>query len=157
MGSAEIPSIRELISRLEALESEVARLKAERPHPAPGAIFETPPVPPRAEAEGPAPPPISVPRRAQPEEATEASLVGTWFARLGALAVLLGAGFGFKYAIDRGLIGPAARVSLGIAVGLAFIGWGEWARRRDWPGYAQALSGGGLGLLYLSIWAGLHL
>jgi uncharacterized membrane protein len=156
MGSEETPSMRELITRLEELESQVARLKAERP-PVTTSMFEAPAAPPPPDTEGRPPAPPGPTPRPQPEEATEASLVGTWFARLGAMAVLLGAGFGFKYAIDRGLIGPTARVSLGIAVGLAFIGWGEWARRRDWPGYAQAVSGGGLGLLYLSIWAGLHL
>jgi uncharacterized membrane protein len=156
MGSGDTPSIRELVARLERVERVVAWLAAERP-PAPISISQAPPGPSQPEAELPGSSPEGRPQRAQPEEATEASLVGTWFARLGAVAVLIGAGFGFKYAIDRGLIGPVARVSLGIAVGLAFVGWGEWARRRDWPGYAQAVSGGGLGLLYLSIWAGLHL
>ena len=45
----------------------------------------------------------------------EESVVGTWFPRLGALALLLGAGFGFRYAVDRGWIGPGARVAVGSA------------------------------------------
>ena len=75
-------------------------------------------------------------------------------ARVGAVAVLIGGAFAFKYAIDRGLIGPGARVIIGLLVGAAFLGAGEWARRRDWPGWAQAVSGGAIGIWYLSIWSG---
>lgn len=87
----------------------------------------------------------------------EADLLGTWLARLGALAVLVGAGFAFRYAIDRGWIGPEARVGLGLVVGLGFLAWGEWAIRRTWRAFAQAVTAGGVGLLYLSILAGFHL
>lgn len=80
-------------------------------------------------------------------------MVGTWFARAGAVAVLLGAAFGFAYAVERGLIGPAARVAIGLASGVAFIVAGERAVRHRWPRLGQALAGGGVGLLYLSLWA----
>lgn len=87
----------------------------------------------------------------------EASFLGAWFARLGALALLVGAGFGFKYGVDEGIIGPGLRVLLGIAAGFALIGWGEWSQRRGWPRLTQAVSGGGIALLYLSIWAAFQL
>lgn len=83
----------------------------------------------------------------------EALVVGTWFARIGAAALLVGAAFGFKYAVDEGWIGPAARVGIGVAAGLAFVAAAEAARTRTWPRLAQALAGGGAGLLYLSFWA----
>lgn len=88
---------------------------------------------------------------------SEANLFGAWFARLGALALLIGAGFGFKYGVDEGIIGPALRVLLGIAAGVAMIGWGEWAQRRGWPRLTQAVSGGGVALLYLTIWSAFQL
>jgi uncharacterized membrane protein len=87
----------------------------------------------------------------------EESVVGTWFPRVGALALLLGAGFGFKYAVDRGWIGPGARVAMGIALGLAMLLVGETTRRRGWAAYAQAVTGGGVAVLYLSIWASFEL
>jgi hypothetical protein len=87
----------------------------------------------------------------------EASFLGAWFARLGALALLVGAGFGFKYGIDEGIIGPGMRVLLGIAAGIALVAWGEWAERRGWPRLTQAVSGGGIALLYLSIWSAFQL
>jgi uncharacterized membrane protein len=88
---------------------------------------------------------------------TETDMLGTWFARLGAIALLVGAGFGFKYAVDEGILAPALRVLLGVVTGICLIAWGEWSQRRDWPRLAQAVSGGGVALLYLSIWAAFQL
>jgi uncharacterized membrane protein len=87
----------------------------------------------------------------------EESVVGTWFPRLGALALLLGVGFGFKYAVDRGWLGPGARVGLGVALGLAMLLIGETTKRRGWAAYAQAVTGGGVAVLYLTIWASFEL
>lgn len=87
----------------------------------------------------------------------EESVMGTWFPRLGALALLLGVGFGFKYAVDRGWLGPGARVGLGVALGLAMLLVGETTKRRGWAGYAQAVTGGGVAVLYLTIWASFEL
>ena len=87
----------------------------------------------------------------------EANLVGTWFARAGMLGILIGAGFAFKYAVDRGFIGPTARVALGVVAGLAFIAWGEVVFRRGWTLFSQAVTGGGIALLYLSMLSAVHL
>lgn len=87
----------------------------------------------------------------------EESVVGTWFPRLGALALLLGAGFGFRYAVDRGWIGPGARVASGVAIGVFLLLLGETTRRRGWATYAQAVTGGGVAILYLTVWASFEL
>lgn len=152
-------------ARLESLEARVGRLEhamagLRRAEPAPPTI----PPPPQAGEPGlisppqfapsapPAEPPQAVGPR-PPDTEREAILAGTWLARVGISAVLLGAAFAFKYAVDRGLIGPGGRVALGVAAGLAFVIWGERARARDWPRLAQAVAGGGVGLVYLSVWA----
>ena len=83
----------------------------------------------------------------------EDNVVGTWFARLGVLALLIGAAFGYRYAVDQGLIGPEARVALGAFSGFALIGAGHMARRKQWFNFAHALSGGGVAVLYLSVLA----
>lgn len=83
----------------------------------------------------------------------EDNVVGTWFARLGVLALLIGAAFGYRYAVDQGLIGPEARVALGVVSGVALIGWGHIARRNGWLNFAHALSGGGVAIAYLSVFA----
>lgn len=83
----------------------------------------------------------------------EDSVVGTWFARIGVLALLIGAAFGYRYAVDQGLIGPAARVALGVITGSALLAWGHWSRSRGWTNFAHAISGGGVAILYLSVLA----
>jgi uncharacterized membrane protein len=80
-------------------------------------------------------------------------VVATWFARIGAVALLLAAGFGYSYAVEQGLITTHARVALGLILGVVLILLGEGCRRRAWPALAQSLTGGGTGVLYLSLWA----
>ncbi len=59
-------------------------------------------------------------------------LVGArWSVLLGGFAVALGAIFLVKYSIDAGLLGPAARVTLGALFSAALLAGGEWLRRRD--------------------------
>lgn len=84
-------------------------------------------------------------------------MLGSWFARIGAFAIFLGAAFAFKYAVDRDLISPAARIAAGVLLGTLLIGWGEWARRKTWPLFAQAVAAGGVAIMYLSVWAGYQL
>ena len=161
----------ELIRRVERLEREIAALRAAVgagsavavgiPESRGRAVPAAPPI--RAAAAAPAPPPPHLvrhrpaPAPPHPDGAVEANVVGTWFARIGVVAILLGAAFAFKYAVDRGLIGPTGRVLAGAVGGLAFVAWSERALRRGWPRLAQAVAGGGLGLLYLSLWAGFAL
>ena len=83
----------------------------------------------------------------------EDSVVGTWFARLGVLALLIGAAFGYRYAVDQGLISPSARVALGAFSGFVLVGWGYIARRKGWTNFAHALSGGGVAIIYLAVLA----
>ena len=77
---------------------------------------------------------------------------GNWLARVGVLALILGVAFFLKLAFDNDWIGPTGRVALGAVGGLAMLGAGEFWQKR-YPGYARALSGGGVGLLYLSTYA----
>lgn len=88
-----------------------------------------------------------------PNHNVEDELFGKWFPRIGAFAVLVGAGFGFKYAVDQGLVGPRLRIMLGILLSSLLIGIGDWTRKRDWSAYAHAITGGGVGILYLTLWA----
>ncbi|MFN2614203.1 MAG: DUF2339 domain-containing protein [Actinomycetota bacterium] len=87
----------------------------------------------------------------------EVNIVGTWLARVGAIAILIGAGFAFRWGVERGVIVPFARALIGLAAGAASIGWGIWARRRGWDRFAQAVTAGGLALGYLSVFASYEL
>ncbi len=77
---------------------------------------------------------------------------GNWLARVGVVALIFGVAFFLKLAIDNGWLGPTARVVVGVVIGVALLVAGEYWRRRYGP-FAQALSGGGIGILYLSIFA----
>jgi uncharacterized membrane protein len=82
----------------------------------------------------------------------ESRIGGSWFNRIGVLAICIGVGFFLKLAFDREWIGPLGRVSMGVAIGLAFLTGGERLRKR-YAGYAYGLSGGGVLILYLSFFA----
>ena len=82
----------------------------------------------------------------------ELVLGGNWMARIGVLAVVIGMGFFLKLAFDNDWIGETGRVVLGVVAGLAMLGGGEYWKRR-YPAYAQALVGGAVALLYLTIFA----
>lgn len=71
---------------------------------------------------------------------------------VGVVAVLFGVGFFLRYAFAHNLITETMRVALGIIGGFILIGIGA-AIHRAYTQYAQALSGGGIGLLYLSLYA----
>ena len=82
---------------------------------------------------------------------------GNWFARIGSLALMMGAGFFLALAFSNDWIGPRGQVVLGIVGGLALVGAGEYWQRR-YPKWAQAVTGSGVGILYLSLYAavGIH-
>src|SRR5215510_5643582 len=106
--------------------------------------------PPRPPSPPPSPPPPTPPADPSAGVIEEANIVGTWLARIGALAILAGAGFGFKYGVDRGVIGPALRVFIGLGAASIFVVWSELTRRRGWNAFSQAIAGGGIALAYLS-------
>jgi uncharacterized membrane protein len=83
----------------------------------------------------------------------ESMIAGSWFNWIGIIAVTLGVAFFLKFAFDKQWIGPSARVTLAALVGVALLYVGERLRRRDLRSFAYVLSGGGLLILYLSVFA----
>ena len=75
-----------------------------------------------------------------------------WFAIIGAVALVVGIGFFLKMAFDNNWIGDTGRIVLGVALGLALLGVGEYAQRRV-PIWAQPVTAAGAVILYLSIYA----
>ncbi|MGI8990155.1 MAG: DUF2339 domain-containing protein [Bryobacteraceae bacterium] len=106
-----------------------------------------------------APPPVSAPspvssspsRPARPQFETRMGL--TWINRIGAVTLVLGVGFFFKYAIDNRWIGETGRVLLGILAAIAELGAADILWRRNQGVFAQGISGTGLAILYLSAYA----
>jgi uncharacterized membrane protein len=175
----DVSRLRELITlmndRLAAVESTQAIPAPEPTATPPTAVTPAPetapapePIPaapaaaaPRLEAPPavtrPPPPPL---RRRPPATAIrrewEQILGRNWLARIGVLALIIGVGFFLKFAFDQNWLGPTARVILGVLAGIAMVGAGyNWRIR--YPTFAQALSGGGIALLYLSIFAAFNI
>jgi len=107
----------------------------------------------------PPPAPVSAPffqTTFQPTPVRESNLEenigGTWFARIGMAALVLGVSFFLKYAFDNNWIGEVGRVMIGIMAGVVLLGLGEKFIKK-YSVYGQLLSGGGLAVLYLSVFA----
>jgi uncharacterized membrane protein len=133
--------LRQQSARLYAIEENIGmpRLPAVIPQPE-----ERPP----AEAIKPE----QAATRPAPRADLEARIGGSWFNRIGILAICFGVAFFLKYAFEKGLIGPTGRVALGIFTGICFLALGERMRPR-YQSYAYGLSGGGILILYISIYA----
>lgn len=145
--------INALFERVKSLETEVARLKGE----------------PHLEEENPIQRNIDSDtsrefiyfesdQKVSPVKSAVSSLenaIGTrWIGRIGMLAILFGVAFFLKYSFDNKLIGETGRVILGIVCGAVFIGAGEYfQKKRSLELYGQMLSGGGLAVLYLALYA----
>ena len=132
------------------------------PMPPSSQIEPPPPGPPRVDLTSqppgppPAPPPAAppAPDRA-PRLDLEQRIGARWATWVGIVAILFAASFFLRWAFEANLIGPGLRVTLGVIAGAALLGAGlALHRRRDVPYLSEGLSGGGLGILYLSLYAG---
>ena len=87
------------------------------------------------------------------------SLKEQWMIWLGGLSVSLAGIFLVRYSIEQGLLGPTARVALGIATGLFLHAAAEWLRRHNVGHYNAfaALAGGASITLYAALLAALLL
>ena len=86
-------------------------------------------------------------------ESLESTIGGNVLNKIGMVAILLGMSYFLKYAIENQWIGEAGRVIIGILAGLSFLGWGEALHRRKYRGYSITVLGGGIAILYFSIFA----
>ena len=83
-------------------------------------------------AEAPTEPsPPQPPQPAPSGELLETKIGARWTVLVGGLALALGAVFLVRYSIEQGLLGPAARVALGLLLAVVLFVTGEWLRRRD--------------------------
>jgi uncharacterized membrane protein len=159
--------INERVGALERLQGMAAPVLKPPPRPVPTSQLEPVPTPgeaaitapetitvPSAEISKPVKPPPPPPREHPPTKPREWEQIlgGNWLARIGVIALIIGVAFFLKFAFDQNWLGPTARVILGVVAGAIMVGAGYYWRKR-YPTFAQALSGGGIALFYLSFFA----
>lgn len=87
----------------------------------------------------------------------EYAVASQWLLRVGVLILVIGIGFFLKYSIDRGLLGPQARVGLSAIAGLSLLAAGTRILGRKYHVLGQGLLGAGLATLYFSVFAAANL
>src|SRR5579863_5169818 len=95
-----------LLKRVDQMEERLARMDpAAAPVAAPVLPLRPPPLPP------PLPPPIppSLPHPPPPKPHLETRMGLTWINRIGAVTLIIGVAFFFKYAVDNQWIGETGR------------------------------------------------
>jgi uncharacterized membrane protein len=83
----------------------------------------------------------------------EFAIASNWLLRVGILTVIIAVGFFLKYSIDRGYLGPTARVALTAFAGLSMLIIGTKLLGRRYHLLGQGLLGGGIAALYFSAYA----
>ena len=148
-------------NRVSAMEKQLRKTAMPSQAPAPvlnNRIFQdNQPTPSFSQAEAmPVPTPIPEPliQEIKPAKtsAEEAETAVNWLNRIGVVALVLGLGFFLKIAIDLGWIGPWGQIIIAVAIGALLIYLGHiWQGR--FGERALALSGGGIAVLYFSVFA----
>ncbi|HUH83631.1 MAG TPA: DUF2339 domain-containing protein [Stellaceae bacterium] len=176
-GSA-VARLEQRLARLEALLAAAPAPNASAPvsvptpaaAPPPAEASPPEPAPIAAAAAAPEPVPAVTPARAAraapraPRRSVEDVFMSRWAPWIAALALFLGGAFLVKEAIERGWLGPTARVIAGVVIGLALTVAGEVTRRRPVPAPSlgalspddvpPALAAAGIAVLFASIYAG---
>jgi uncharacterized membrane protein len=73
------------------------------------------------------------------------------------IAILFGVSYLLRYAFVNEWISASARVWLGVCAGIGVIGASEWFRARGYRVLSLSLKAVGVGVIYLSLWAGFEL
>ena len=148
--------IRKLEGRIAGLEAALLRLMREREAPAapqPPPEPELKPRPEPVEAAPPPPPPQPIAQPAVPARKWEEVIGERWLGWVGISVLLFGAAFGLKFAFENRWIGELGRVLLGVAGGVGFVAFGRKQHRLERRWFSQAMTAGGVTLMYLSVYA----
>jgi uncharacterized membrane protein len=162
----------DLQGRVIALETEVAQLRGTAA-PSPSQYTAAPAVPdvhvsrpdtaavpspaPAFEPSVPRYPPLEpLPAPVPVKEDLEQQIGSRWLLYAGIAAVVLGMSYFIKFAFDNGWISEPLRVLSGVLIGIGLIAAGVRFSSRGLGLFGQALAGGGVVVLYVSVYSALH-
>ena len=77
---------------------------------------------------------------------------GNALARVGLVVLFVGLGLLVRYAVEQGVLSVELRLAFAAAVGAALVGIG-WRLRDGTPGFGLTLQGGGVAVLYLTVYS----
>jgi uncharacterized membrane protein len=83
----------------------------------------------------------------------EIKLGQKWLLISGVIFSVLAVGWFLKYSFDQNWVGPTGRIILAYIAGLAFLGTGEFFRRKNYQIFGLYIIGGGLATLYFATFA----
>ncbi|MCC6165376.1 MAG: DUF2339 domain-containing protein [Acidobacteria bacterium] len=92
----------------------------------------------------------------RPMDGLEERIGARWLLYAGIGSLILGVSYFIKFAFDNGWVSEPLRVAIGLAAGGALIGAGQRFVQRGLRFFGHTLSGGGLVVLYVAIYAALH-
>jgi uncharacterized membrane protein len=136
--------------RIKQLERRIAHLEAAldlsvAPRP-PVAVPDPEPAPP------PIPAPVTTPTAPPPSRDHLELVIGRrWIGLVAIALIVIATAFFLKYAFENRWIGELGRVTLGIVVGLTLV-WAGYRRQGRLRHLSQVLTGGGIVILYLSVY-----
>ena len=87
----------------------------------------------------------------------EYAVASNWLLRIGIVILVMGVGFFLKYSVDHGLISDVGSVSLSIVAGVVMLAAGTRMLGKQYHLLGQGLMGGGIAVLYASIFAAANL
>jgi uncharacterized membrane protein len=90
----------------------------------------------------------------RPGVTMESAVAWTWLMRIGIMVIVMCVGYFLKWSIERELIGPMGRVGLSVLAGVGLLVWGGVLQGKPrWTILGQGFTGGGLAVLYFSMFA----
>lgn len=126
-------------------------LGAGKPHDS--AVAAGPPAPPVPPVTAPAA--VAMPHAARPDTLEE-RIGARWLLYAGIGALILGVSYFIKFAFDNGWVSEPLRVAVGLLIGGGLVGAGQRFVQRGLLFFGHALSGGGLVVSYVALYAALH-
>jgi uncharacterized membrane protein len=155
-GSFIPPSNEELSRELADLRRRVETLERAAPPAGAQSISQTAKGAPPASVAAQSTPSFDVAAEGR-SSSLESRIGAQIFNRVGVFAVLAGAAWFLKLAIDRAWIGPGLRVVVGLLAAAGLVVWSERFRRSGSRSFSFTLKALGSGIAYLSLWAAFNL